>query len=95
MGIAQQLEPYIKSITSLMEQIQPEVGGQQQSQPLAALAGKALKREVGPNGWWQCCCRYQKKYQYLLKCTEISIWITNAEKYCHQYAHVQRNLTSD
>ena len=48
MGIAQQLEPYIKSITSLMEQIQPEVGGQQQSQPLAALAGKALKREVGP-----------------------------------------------
>lgn len=27
MGIAQQLEPYIKSITSLMEQIQPEVGG--------------------------------------------------------------------
>ena len=46
MGIAQQLEPYIKSITSLMEHIQPEVGGQQQSQPLAALAGKALKREV-------------------------------------------------
>ena len=35
MGIAQQLEPYIKSITSLMEQIQPEVGGQQQ-QPLTA-----------------------------------------------------------
>ena len=39
MGIAQQLEPYIKSITSLMEQIQPEVGGsaiqqQQQQQPL-------------------------------------------------------------
>lgn len=27
MGIAQQLEPYIKSITTLMEQIQPEVGG--------------------------------------------------------------------
>ena len=52
MGIAQQLEPYIKSITSLMEQIQPEVGGQQQSQPLAALAGKAHKRGVGPNGWW-------------------------------------------
>ena len=26
MGIAQQLEPYIKSITGMMEQIQPEVG---------------------------------------------------------------------
>ena len=53
MGIAQQLEPYIKSITSLMEQIQPEVGGQQQSQPLAALAGKALKREVRLGQKWE------------------------------------------
>jgi hypothetical protein len=27
MGIAQQLEPYIKSISSLMDEMQPEVGG--------------------------------------------------------------------
>ena len=33
MGIAQQLEPYIKSITSLMEQIQPEVGAVQPEIP--------------------------------------------------------------
>ncbi len=33
MGIAQQLEPYIKSITSLMEQIQPEVGAAAPSAP--------------------------------------------------------------
>ena len=33
MGIAQQLEPYIKSITSLMEQIQPEVGAVQPDIP--------------------------------------------------------------
>ena len=35
MGIAQQLEPYIKSITSLMEQIQPEVGAVQPEVPTA------------------------------------------------------------
>ena len=66
-----------------MEQIQPEVGGQQQSQPLAALAGKALKREVGPNEWWQCCCRCQKKvsiskiYSPVHKCWPKTSWAGN------------------
>ena len=46
MGIAQQLEPYIKSITSLMEQIQPEVGGSNSLQ-LPAMASEAGSVEPG------------------------------------------------
>lgn len=41
MGIAQQLEPYIKSITSLMEQIQPEVGAVQPEIPTTESATTA------------------------------------------------------
>ena len=51
MGIAQQLEPYIKSITSLMEQIQPEVGGsqqQQQHQPLPAASATSEEQPQQP-----------------------------------------------
>ena len=54
MGIAQQLEPYIKSITSLMEQIQPEVGAVQPEIPTTDPATATAASAPPPaNFHWQ------------------------------------------
>ena len=49
MEIAQQLEPYIKSITSLMEQIQPEVGGSTAQDPEPTHAQPVPTSAAKPN----------------------------------------------
>ena len=82
MGIAQQLEPYIKSITGMMEQIQPEVGR-------SAATSAGVGSTAAPNNQQTAEQSLQQVYKsnLVLICCKIvnllSNWATGEVK-CHK-----------
>ena len=83
MGIAQQLEPYIKSITGMMEQIQPEVGRS------TATSAASVGSTTAPNNQQTAEQSLQQVYKsnLVLICCKIvnllSNWATGEVK-CHK-----------
>ena len=82
MGIAQQLEPYIKSITGMMEQIQPEVGRS------TATSAASVGSTTAPNNQQTAEQSLQQVYKSRLvliccKFVKLSNWATGEVK-CHK-----------